>query len=219
VELPISRVRSTGQAQTDELTVPHPDGTQVTVERIVAPLFDDQGGMSSAVIVLSDLSARKRAEQEQRSMRDELIRAQAAALAERSTPLIPITDEILVMPLVGSLDTERSQQLLDVLLTGVSKGRVRAAILDITGVRMVDTQAAGTLTQAAQALRLLGVHPVLTGIRAEVAQTLVSLGLPLTGIISLGTLQDGIAYASKLMGHKDASSPAAPPKRRAALET
>lgn len=202
VDLPISRMSATGQAQTDELEVLHKGGTLVAVERIVAPIFDENAVMSQAIIVLSDVSARKRAEQEQRHLRDALIRAQAAALAERSTPLIPITDEILVMPLVGSLDTERSQQLLDVLLAGVSKGRVRAAIIDITGVRMVDTQAAGTLTQAAQALRLLGVHPVLTGIRADVAQTLVSLGLPMAGIISLSTLQDGLAYARKLMGYR-----------------
>src|SRR6185369_9231736 len=130
-------------------------------------------------------------------MQEELINVQAAALAERSTPLIPITDEIVVVPLIGSLDTDRGSQLIDTLLHGVSQNRARVAIIDITGVRTLDTQAASTLTGAAQALRLLGVEPVLTGIRAEVAQTLVTLGVRLEGISTRNNLQSGIALALK----------------------
>jgi anti-anti-sigma regulatory factor len=202
-ELPLSRVLATGQVQTAELELSLEGGTRVSVESIAAPIPDEQGATHSAVVVFSDVSARKRAEAERRSMQDELIRMQAAALAERSTPLIPITDEILVLPLIGSLDTERSAQLLDVLLQGVSQNGAKVAIIDITGVRTLDTQAASALTQAAQALRLLGVDPILTGIRAEVAQTLVSLGVPLAGIVTRSTLQRGIAYARKRLGQKD----------------
>jgi len=130
---------------------------------------------------------------------------QAAALAERSTPIIPISDEIVVVPLIGSLDADRGVQLLDTLLSGVSQNRARVAIIDITGVRTLDTQAARTLTSAAQALRLLGVEPVLTGIRAEVAQTLVTLGVRLDNIATRNNLQSGIALAQKFVSQKATS--------------
>lgn len=162
-----------------------------------APILDESGTMRSAMSLFVDVSERKRSESERGRIQQELIAFQAAALAERSTPLIPISDELLVLPLIGSLDTERGQQILEVLLSGVSHSGTRVAIIDVTGVRTLDTQAAQTLTQAAQALRLLGVEPVLTGIRAEVAQTLVSLGVPLAGIVTRSTLQSGIAYANR----------------------
>ena len=95
---------------------------------------------------------------------------------------------------------ERGHQVLDTVLAGASQSRARVAIIDITGVRTIDTQAAAVLTNAAQALRLLGVIPVLTGIKAEVAQTLVSLGIDLTGIVTRSTLQAGIQYALHQLG-------------------
>lgn len=196
-DLPIVRTMATGQPATGEMDIVRPDGTRINIEVYAAPILDENGVMNRAVALFLDVSARKRAESERGRMQDELIKVQAAALAERSTPLIPITDEIMVLPLIGSLDTERGQQIIDVLLTGVSESRARVAIIDITGVRTLDTLAANALTNAAQALRLLGVEPVLTGIRAEVAQTLVSLGVPLAGIVTRSTLQSGIAYANR----------------------
>jgi PAS domain S-box-containing protein len=198
--LPMTRMRESGTWERGEVEVQHPDGTRVAVECTAVPIRDESGVMSSGVLVLNDLTGRKQTAEDQRRMQDELIRVQAAALAERSMPLIPITDDILVLPLIGSLDTERSDQLLDALLDGVSKNRTRVAIIDVTGVRTLDTQAARALTNAAQAVRLLGVEPVVTGIRAEVAQTLVGLGVPLTDLVTRSTLQSGIAYAQKRQG-------------------
>jgi rsbT co-antagonist protein RsbR len=145
------------------------------------------------------LTERKRAEEERARLRaqDEIIRTQAALLAERSTPLIPISDQIMVMPLIGSIDAERARQMMDALLHGVSRSGARYAILDITGVKDIDTQAANALLGAVRAVRLLGIEGVLTGIRAEVAQTLVALGVDLAGVPTLSTLQGGIAYASR----------------------
>jgi anti-anti-sigma regulatory factor len=119
--------------------------------------------------------------------------AQAAAMAEISTPLIPISDSVVVMPLVGAVDSRRAQQVLETLLEGIGSTGADVAILDITGVPLVDTMVANGLIQAAQAARLLGATVMLTGIRPEVAQTLVGLGVDLRGIVTHSTLQSGIA--------------------------
>jgi anti-anti-sigma regulatory factor len=120
-------------------------------------------------------------------------RTQAAALAELSTPLIPISEAVMVMPLIGSVDARRAQQVLETLLEGIGRTGADVAILDITGVPVVDTMVANGLIQAAQAARLLGATVMLTGIRPEVAQTLVGLGVDLRGIVTHSTLQSGIA--------------------------
>jgi anti-anti-sigma regulatory factor len=199
-ELPIVRTLGDSQLHRGELDVIAPSGQQRTLEVLSAPIFDPAGKMYSALAHFTDVTERRRAEREQLRMQQELITVQAAALAERSTPLIPIHDEIVVVPLIGSLDTERGSQLMEALLHGVGVNRARVAIIDITGVRTLDTLAASTLTSAAQALRLLGVEPVLTGIRAEVAQTLIGIGVRLDGITTRNNLQSGIAYALKLTG-------------------
>lgn len=127
--------------------------------------------------------------------RDEVIRAQEAALRELSTPLIPLSDTAVVMPLIGSIDSTRARQIMETLLEGIASNAANLVILDITGVPIVDTQVANGLIQAAQAAKLLGARVVLTGIRPEVAQTLVGLGVDLRGIVTRSTLQSGIAYA------------------------
>jgi rsbT co-antagonist protein RsbR len=120
---------------------------------------------------------------------------QQSALRELSTPLIPLSDEVLVLPLIGTIETLRAQQILETLLEGVSSRRVRTVIIDITGVLVVDTQVANVLLRAAQATRLLGAETILTGIRPEVAQTLVQLGADLSALVTRSTLQSGITYA------------------------
>jgi ABC-type sugar transport system substrate-binding protein/anti-anti-sigma regulatory factor len=127
--------------------------------------------------------------------RDEVIQAQETALRELSTPLIPISDTVMAMPLIGSINTRRAHQILQTLLEGMHANTAHHVILDITGVPMVDTYVADTLMQAARAVKLLGAQVMLTGIRPEVAQTLVGLGVDLTGIVTRSTLQNGIAYA------------------------
>jgi rsbT co-antagonist protein RsbR len=100
------------------------------------------------------------------------------------------------MPLIGAFDSARAGQVLATLLHGIERSRARVAILDITGVPLVDTQVAKELLTAAQAVRLLGAQIVLTGIRPEVAQTLVGLGVDLSAIVITSTLQNGIAYTT-----------------------
>ena len=128
-------------------------------------------------------------------LREEIIRAQAAMLRELSTPLIPITDDVLVMPLIGAIDTVRAQQVVEALLQGISGSRARYVLIDITGVPVVDTQVANALLRAAQAVQLLGATVILSGIRPEIAQTVVSLGLAMSQLATVGTLQSGVALA------------------------
>lgn len=142
-----------------------------------------------------ELEERARAEQSRAALQAEIIAIQNARLAEMSTPLIPITELIMVMPLIGTVDGQRAQQVLETALNGVQEHRAQVVILDITGMKHVDTNVASTLIQTASALRLLGAQSVLTGIRADIAQTLVGLGVDLGTIVTLGTLQSGIAYA------------------------
>jgi rsbT co-antagonist protein RsbR len=149
------------------------------------------------VLIARDITARKRAEDALReSIREEeAIRAQAAALAELSTPIIPITNETVVVPLIGSFDERRLEQAMGALLSGITGRGARTAILDITGVAGVDSRVAEGILRAARAGQLLGAAIVLTGIQPGVAQTLVALGIDLGGIVTRGTLQDGIAFA------------------------
>lgn len=142
-----------------------------------------------------DISERKRDEDERLALQNQIISAQQAALRELSTPLIPIAEGVVVMPLIGSLDSARAQQVIETLLEGVATSHAAVAILDITGVAVVDTQVANALLRAAQAVRLLGARVVLTGIKPEVAQTLVNLGADMSSIVTRSSLQSGIAYA------------------------
>lgn len=144
-----------------------------------------------------DITSLKQAEQirRQSEVQAEVIRAQEALLAELSSPLLQISERAVLMPLVGAIDTHRASRIIASLLSGVGNQRVRVAILDITGVSVVDTQVAHTFIQAARAVELLGARLVLTGIRPDVAQTIVALGVDLGTIITRADLQEGIRYA------------------------
>lgn len=147
-----------------------------------------------------ELAERRRNEQERVDLQEKIIRNQQARLQEMATPLIPISPEIVVMPIIGTVDEERASQVLDIALRGVSQSHAQFVILDITGLRHVDTSVAGSLLRTARALQLLGAVAIITGIRAEVAQTLVSLGIELRDIVCLSQLQGGIAYAQRQLG-------------------
>jgi PAS domain S-box-containing protein len=171
-------------------------GTHVMWTRSTfAPMHDETGRISHLICYWDDITEQKRREQEERAEQEEIIRHQQATLAELSTPLLAISESTVVMPLVGAVDSRRVQQMMDALLSGVADSRASIVILDITGVSVVDTQVANAFIRASQAVRLLGAQVVLTGIRPEVAQTLVGLGVDLSTIITRSTLRDGITYA------------------------
>ncbi|HEY0133920.1 MAG TPA: STAS domain-containing protein, partial [Nannocystis sp.] len=112
-----------------------------------------------------------------------------------STPLLPVADGVIVLPLIGSLDPDRAEQVMQALLAGVVEHRATTAILDITGLQTVDTAAAEALMRTARAIRLLGAEAIVTGVRPAVAQTLVALGTELGGLVVLGDLKAGIRHA------------------------
>ena len=169
------------------------DGRRVPVALSASPMSD--GGVVEIVCVIRDITERRQAEEalRQNLVQSEIIRAQAASIAELSTPLIPISERILVMPLVGSVDGRRAQQVLETLLQGVAGSGAEVVIIDITGVAVVDTQVAQAFVEAGQAVRLLGARLMLTGIRPEVAQTLIGLGVDLREMLTHSNLQNGIA--------------------------
>lgn len=178
-----------------ESLIQNADGTQGWLRTSKIPL-PGPGGIVAALLGISeDISEAKAHEAERLRLHDESIRAQQAALAELSTPLIPLTDQIVVMPLIGTVDSGRAQQVLATLLDGVTKHHASFIILDITGVQVVDTQVADVLLRAAQAVKLLGAQVVLTGIRPEVAETIVHLGIDVRGLVTRSNLQAGIEYA------------------------
>ncbi len=173
------------------------DGEVHIFHTVKSPLRNATGAIIRTIGISWDITEREQATEAIRKAleKEEIIRSQAAVLEEISTPLIPINDEVLIMPLVGSVDSLRVHKVLESLLTGVADTRARIVILDITGVTVVDTQVANAFIQAAQAVSLLGAQVVLTGIRPEVAQTIIGLGVDLSSIVTRGTLRDGIAYA------------------------
>lgn len=180
-----------------EVTHTRRDGSALIVSTRWVLKGGKEGTEAAVLEINTDITARKKAEAEEALARrhEAVIRAQALAIAELSTPLIPITDEILVMPLIGTMDSTRAKQVMESLLGGLSASRGRFAILDITGVAVVDAQVANALVRAAHAARLLGSEVILTGIRPEVARTLVAIGAELGPVTTRGTLQSGIAYA------------------------
>ena len=181
-----------------EEPIRHPDGTMGWLLTSKIPLRAPDGSVVGVLVSLEDISARKQAEEARARSQEEYIQMQSGLLAELSTPLIPLTQAVVVMPLIGLIDSRRAQQVLDTLLHGITERHARIAILDITGVPIVDTHVAGALIRAAQAAQLLGAQVVLTGIRPEVAQTLVGMGTELHGIITRSDLQSGIAFATRV---------------------
>ena len=195
-QMPIVQALS-GESTTVENMEIRRAGANILLSVSARPIWDATGNILYAVAVFSDITQRKIAEVEQNRLQQELIRLQETTLAELSTPLIPLTAHSIVIPLVGAMNDHRAHQVLDALLHGVSESGAHVAIIDITGVPIIDSQVASVLIQAAQATRLLGAEVILTGIRPEVAQTLVGLGIDLKGIVTLSTLEKGIHYAMR----------------------
>ena len=132
--------------------------------------------------------------------KDAIIQAQQSTIAEVSLPLVPVHSGILVMPLIGVIDARRAVQVMEGVLIGISEHQAEVVILDITGMSMVDTSVAQHLIQVTRAAQMLGATMVLVGIRSEIAQTIVGLGVDLSNMVTLANLQEGIAYALGTQG-------------------
>ncbi|WP_010529411.1 RsbT co-antagonist protein RsbRA [Lentibacillus jeotgali] len=133
---------------------------------------------------------------------ENILSLQRVALQELSAPLIPVMDNITVMPLVGTIDTERAKLIMENLLEGVMNHNSEVVLIDITGVPVVDTMVAHHIIQAAEAVRLVGSTCILVGIRPEIAQTIVNLGIDLSKFPTKSSLRKGFIKALELTDRK-----------------
>ncbi len=180
----------------------HRDGSIVHALLHVALVRDEAGAPVHFISQILDLTEQKRS--------FDALRASEERLRMLSTPLVPISDDVVAMPLIGAIDPARADRVLEVLLAGISGVRVRVAILDVTGVVTLDEQVAAALVRTAHAVRLLGAQMVLSGIRAEVARTLVEIGADFSGIVTCANLQAAITYALKVSRGRTSREPGSP---------
>ncbi|HZZ88682.1 MAG TPA: protoglobin domain-containing protein [Caulobacteraceae bacterium] len=134
--------------------------------------------------------------------REQTIARQQEAIRELSTPTLQLRDRLLVLPIIGLLDTFRAKQLTENLLRAVRERRAKAVVMDITGVATVDSKVANHLIQTVAAARLMGARVIVTGFSADVAQSLVSLGVDLRELDTVGDLQGGLEEAERLLGYE-----------------
>jgi PAS domain S-box-containing protein len=150
---------------------------------------DTLEALSSVSNVIAQGIERRRAEE----ALDQLLREREQMIEEVSTPVVPVLEGVLVLPLIGSLDTVRTARATHAALSEVRRQGARVCIIDITGARMVDSAAVANLTNLVQALRLVGAEAYVTGVGAQVAQTLVGLGLEMQGLRTYRTLAQALA--------------------------
>src|SRR5438270_10596469 len=132
--------------------------------------------------------------------REEIIRPQREDMVELSTPVIKVWDKILTLPIIGTLDSRRAQLMMESLLQKIVDTGSVIAILDITGVKTMDTLVANHLIKTVTAARLMGARCILTGVSPAIAQTMVQLGIDLTQITTRAQMVDGIKLAFEMLG-------------------
>jgi rsbT co-antagonist protein RsbR len=134
--------------------------------------------------------------------RERIIRQQQEAIRELSTPVLRVRERLLILPIIGLIDQQRARQLTEQLLRGIRENRGKVAVMDITGVPAIDSPIANRLVQTVEAARLLGATVIVTGLSPEIAQTLVTIGVELGKMNTVGDLQGGIELAERLLGYK-----------------
>ena len=134
--------------------------------------------------------------------RERVIRQQQDSIRELSTPVLPVRERLLILPIIGVLDTERARQLTEQLLLGIRTHRARVVVIDITGAPEVDESVANHLVRTVDASRLMGASVIITGLSPEIAQTLVTIGVDLSKMNTIGDLQGGLEEAERLLGFR-----------------
>jgi rsbT co-antagonist protein RsbR len=134
--------------------------------------------------------------------RERVIREQQAAIRELSTPVLQVRGRLLILPIIGVLDSQRARQLTEQLLGAIQTNRAKVVVIDITGVASIDETVANHLVQTVEASRLMGASAILTGLSSEIAQTLVDLGVDLGSMRTVGDLQGGLEEAERLLGYR-----------------
>src|SRR5882757_1435591 len=134
--------------------------------------------------------------------RERVIREQQEAIRVLSTPVLQVRERLLILPIIGVIDPQRARQLTEQLLRGIRTNRAKVVVIDITGVAAMDVTVANHLVQTVEASRLLGATVIVTGLSPEIAQTLVTIGVDLGKMNTVGDLQGGIEQAERLLGYK-----------------
>ena len=174
-----------------ESSLLHKDGREVIIETSGMQVLDENGNYFGWRGVNCDIIEREQAEQK--------IRQQAEEILELSTPVIQVWEGVVIAPLIGTLDSQRTQGLMERFLNSIVETKSPVALVDITGVPTVDTQTAQHLMEAISAARLLGTKVVLTGVRPVIAQTLVHLGIDLSEIETCASLAAGLRLALDML--------------------
>src|SRR5436190_1789345 len=133
--------------------------------------------------------------------RERVIRQQQEAIRELSTPVLQVRERLLILPIIGVIDSQRAKQLTEQLLRGIRKNRAKVVVVDITGVPTIDSTVANHLVQTVEASRLMGASVIITGLSSEIAQTLVTIGVDLSKMNAVGDLQGGIEEAERQLGY------------------
>jgi PAS domain S-box-containing protein len=167
------------------------DGKKFWANVIISALRNKDGTLRGFSKVTRDLTERKQAEEQ--------IQQQSREIMELSTPVMQVWQGVVVAPLIGSLDSQRTQQFMERLLNRIVETNSPVALVDITGVPTIDTQTAQHLIETISAVRLLGAQVVLTGVRPVIAQTLVHLGINLSDIITRASLSAGLQVALDIL--------------------
>jgi rsbT co-antagonist protein RsbR len=134
------------------------------------------------------------------SEREKTLKAQEEELRETSTPITEIWDGVLTLPIIGTLDSSRTMLVMEALLNRIAKDHARAVVMDLTGVKNIDSQVSHHLIQMVRAVQLMGSDAIITGIHPEIARALVSLNIDLTGVTTRASLSDGLKEAFMRMG-------------------
>ena len=168
------------------------DGTRFWASVVITALRDARGDLRGFGKVTRDLTDRKQAE--------ERMRLQAKEILEMATvPLVQVWEGIILVPLIGMLDSARTQQLMERLLQRLTETGSPVALIDITGVPTIDTQTAQHLLETIKAVRYVGADVVLTGVRPAIAQTLVHLGIDVSGVVTRSSLTAGLRVALRML--------------------
>ncbi|EYF00859.1 STAS domain-containing protein [Chondromyces apiculatus] len=188
VTIPLARLRRLVEA----LSYASVEAFEEARSLLESPTEDDVGELEGILAVfLKELQSAQelRAAQEQQRL---LIERQQLAIRDLTTPIIDLWDDILTLPIVGVVDTQRAAEMTERLLGRIEERGTRCVIIDVTGVNVIDTMTAAHLVRMVNASRLMGSYCVVTGMRPEVAQTLVQSGVDIAGVETLRSLKEGL---------------------------
>jgi len=164
------------------------DGTKIPCMVTATPLMGADGKLFGIVEEIKDIR--------------ELKNAQVKALSELATPIMLLWNKMLLLPIIGTVDSKRAQMIMETILTKIAETESKVIIMDILGVQTVDTAVANHLIKITRATKIMGCDCIITGVSPVVAQTIVQLGVDLRSVITQTTLKDGLAYAYELLGYE-----------------